>query len=252
MVSWIFETANRLAKNALTLCACCGVASFASVQDPKSPESRATPRETPAPLPRDRYSSTKAMTLERFRSVFQGLDLDKNGLLTLKEARAGGMSESDYKQYDLDHNQLVGADQFEWLYAAELRGRGQLFDSDLAKHLDSLDARAKDRKWTLASAKPATKPTAGAGSKAAPNEPPSSLPRNRYVPAESKPAPADGRNAKDPRNPKDTKDPREPKESKEPKHAPPKPLPPNSLPPPPSPSPAHGGGATGSHPSPKK
>lgn len=146
-------------------------------QNPRAQQSRPAVRETPASLPRDRYSSAKPLSLEGFCSVFKGLDLDKNGVLTIKEARAGAIADSVFQQYDLDKNQAVTSQEFDWIYGASVRARGQILDSDLTNYLETLDVYAKERRW----AQPViTKQTA---------EPPANNtnPRGRYSP-ESKPS----------------------------------------------------------------
>jgi hypothetical protein len=138
-------------------------------------------RETPRPGPRDRYSSSRPLTLERFRSVFHGYDSNDDGVLTLKEANAAGMGEAAFQRYDVDRNRNVTAAEFEWVYGCDLRSRGQVLDPALARYLEALDAKALELKWTRPASVPS--PPAETASKPKPHAPPGPASRG----AESRP-----------------------------------------------------------------
>ncbi|MFN0205119.1 MAG: EF-hand domain-containing protein [Planctomycetota bacterium] len=144
-----------------------------AVQDSQPATRTARDPGTPAANSRDRYSSARPLTFERFRRVFTGFDTDGNGILTNKEAKAAGQTESQFQRFDADRNGTVTLDEFEWIYGNDLRERGQLFDATLLKYFEKLNDRALASRWNIRGAEPA------GGS------------RNRigYIKTESSPAP---------------------------------------------------------------
>lgn len=158
----------------------------------RGPASRST---RSAPVPRDRYGAPvpRTLSLERFHGVFNGLDLDGNRVLTIRESMAAGWTQEVFQMRDLDRNGAVSSEEFEWVYGLEVRTRGESLDAPLADWLQTLDVRARERRWVN---KSATSPATGIGSTSKPSSRPATapvpgtvaLPKDRYSGAVSRPA----------------------------------------------------------------
>jgi hypothetical protein len=156
-----------------------------------------TPSSRPAePATKDRYSLARPMSLERFRSVFAAYDLNGDGKISKAEARAGGMAEARFLEYDLDRNGVIDADEFDLSYGSCLRRRGQALEGPLQERLAQVARIAAARGWRLPAPKEGESPVAPPNpNETRGSEPPASAPkdglgRRRYgapAPAASEP-----------------------------------------------------------------
>jgi len=98
-------------------------------------------------MPRDRYTAARPVTLERFRSCFASYDLDGDSKITRREARGAAMSDARFREMDVNGDGFVTADEFDLVYAIELRGRGQKLDAAVTARVAELEAAARARGW---------------------------------------------------------------------------------------------------------
>lgn len=103
--------------------------------------------ESRTPLPRERYGLARPVTAERFRSVFGSFDMDGDGRITRREARALGMVEARYEALDWNHDGFITNDEWDLTYAREVRARGCELDEKLAGRVAELERVARARGW---------------------------------------------------------------------------------------------------------
>ncbi len=137
---------------ALIGAASAGAALAQETSPPRIPEPQAERPDgavSRAPVPRNRYSDAKPVTLERFRSVFASFDLDNDGSVSKREARAGAMSTDQFRDHDLDGDRTITLEEFDLSYGKEIQARGQFLEYALAARIAGLEKLAKERRWTL-------------------------------------------------------------------------------------------------------
>ena len=133
------------------------------------------PASRPGPASKDRYSLARPLSLERFRSVFAAYDMNGDGKISRAEAKAGGMGDSRFLEYDLDRDGVVGADEFDLCYGSCLRRRGQAMEAPVQERLAALERLATQRGWRVPAPKESESPIS---SRPDPNETPASKPAN--------------------------------------------------------------------------
>ena len=82
-------------------------------------------------------------TLELAQRTFRKLDANKDGKVSLTEARRGGLTAAAFNSQDADADQHLSQEEFTLLYRALLSGRGYPIAADLDRAVTDIQAARK-------------------------------------------------------------------------------------------------------------